>query len=129
MLSNFFYFLFFIEFTDKFLSLIYIELNYFFKIILLINITLFSVGLFSITLENKNFLLIFLSIELLNASLIMFFIVISCFYLNMGGIIYSLLLLSVAATESAIGLSLLINYHFAGKDNYLYLYNLNFLKG
>jgi NADH-quinone oxidoreductase subunit K len=117
---------FFVVYDDLFLSII---INDNFSLFIFLFIFLFSGGLFGTTLENKNFLLIFLFIELINASIIALFTLVAIFYFNAMGFIYSLLLLSVAATESAIGLSLLINYHFIVKNNYLSVSNLNFLKG
>lgn len=125
MLTNFFFF----ENFNKYVFLLHNDSYDLFKFIFLIIILCYCVGIFSICLENKNFLLIFLAIELVNASLIVLFIFFSCFFFNINGMIYSLILLGVAASESAIGLSLLINYHFVSKNNYLYLYDLNFLKG
>lgn len=130
MLSNLImshYFL--VEFVEKFIILLKNESYDLFKIIFVIILLCYCVGVFSICLENKNFLLVFLAIELVNATLIVFFIFFSCFFFNINGFVYSLILLSVAAAESAIGLSLLINYHFVSKNAYLYLYDLNFLKG
>lgn len=119
----------FVVYDDTFFNLINSKLTNNFTLLIFLFIFLFSSGLFGTTLENKNFLLLFLFIELINASIIALFTLLAIFYFNSMGFIYSLLLLSVAATESAIGLSLLINYHFVVKNNYLSVSNLNFLKG
>lgn len=103
--------------------------NNIFSLIVIILLFLFTCGLFGATLENKNFLLIFLCLELINASIICLFSFIGIFHFSLMGFIYSLVLLSVAASESAIGLSLLINYHFVSKNSCLSVKNLNFLKG
>ncbi len=101
-----------------------------FNSIIVLLIFFFCCGLFGSTLETKNFLLIFLFIELMNGSVIALFSVISIFTFEPAGFIYSLTLLSVAATESGIGLSLLVNYHYlCGDNNFLSVQNLNFLKG
>lgn len=101
----------------------------FLSLFLVIMCFLFSLTFFGVTLKNKNFLLIFLFLELLNGILVSFFILLGIYFLNPLNFIYALILLSVAAAESAIGLSLLINYHFVIKNSYLSVYYLVSLKG
>nr|YP_010338822.1 NADH dehydrogenase subunit 4L [Glaucosphaera vacuolata]UNJ18772.1 NADH dehydrogenase subunit 4L [Glaucosphaera vacuolata] len=72
---------------------------------------LFFVGVVGLFLNRKNILLLFMSIEIL-------LLAVSCnctffaFYLDdVVGEIFSILILSVAAAESAIGLAILVIYY------------------
>jgi len=80
---------------------------------------LFVIGLVGIVWNKQNFLIMLICIELMFFSLSLCFIFISLFTYNYIGQTLSLLIVSVAAAETAIGLSLLvISYRLGNKVNY-----------
>ena len=72
---------------------------------------LFFVGLSGIFLNRKNILIMLMSIELMLLSINFNFIVFSVFLDDIIGQLFCLLVLTVAAAESAIGLAILIIYY------------------
>jgi NADH-quinone oxidoreductase subunit K len=74
----------------------------------IINFFLFCIGLFGIILNRQNIIIILMSIELLLLSINLNFIYFSVFIDDVIGQVFSLLILTVAAAESAIGLAILI---------------------
>jgi NADH-quinone oxidoreductase subunit K len=78
---------------------------------LLIPMSLFLIGMFGLFLSRKNVILVIMSLELLllavNYNLLFF----STFLDDLMGQVCSLLFLSVAAAESAIGLAIIISYY------------------
>src|SRR5438445_767066 len=72
---------------------------------------LFTIGIFGIFLNRKNVIIILMSIELIllagNINLVAF----SAFLGDLVGQVYALLVLTVAAAETAIGLSILVAYY------------------
>ena len=72
---------------------------------------LFTLGVFGIFLNRKNVIIILMSIELIllagNINLVAF----SAFLGDLVGQVYALLVLTVAAAETAIGLSILVAYY------------------
>ena len=75
------------------------------------NIFLFIVGLFGIVLNRRNILIILMCIELVLLSLNLNFIVFSIYFDDLYGQIFSLFILTVAASESAVGLAIIIIYY------------------
>lgn len=71
-------------------------------------IGLFTIGIFGIVLNNKNLLILMLNIELMFLGICLLFLLISTNPLYFNAQIYTLVILSIAAAESAIGLGLLI---------------------
>ena len=72
---------------------------------------LFFIGLFGIFINRKNLLTIIICIELMLLS-INFNLLISAYYLDdILGEIFVLMILTVAAAESSIGLAILIIYY------------------
>ena len=69
---------------------------------------LFCVGLFGIILNRQNIIIILMSIELLLLSINLNFIYFSIVIDDIMGQVFSLLILTVAAAESAIGLAIMI---------------------
>ena len=72
---------------------------------------IFSLGTLGIFLNRKNVIVILMSIELIllavNINLVSFSI-----YLNdITGQIFTMLILTVAAAEAAIGLAIIVSYH------------------
>jgi NADH-quinone oxidoreductase subunit K len=78
---------------------------------LLLSATIFTIGTCGMFLFRKHVINILISLELLILSLNLNFIVFSCYLDDLLGQIYSLLLLTVAAAESSIGLSIVIVYY------------------
>lgn len=69
---------------------------------------LFCLGLFGIILNRQNIIVILMSIELLLLSINLNFIYFSVLIDDIMGQVFSLLILTVAAAESAIGLAIMI---------------------
>lgn len=72
---------------------------------------LFIIGLLGLTLNRKNFLIMIISIELLLLAINFNFIIFSIYLDDLIGQIYVVFILTIAATESAIGLAILILYY------------------
>ena len=87
-------------------------------LILLLNFSflLFFVGLVGIVWSKKNFLILLLCIELMFFSISLNFIFFSVYLHNFLGQIFCLLVVTSAASETAIGLSLLITACYLGKE-------------
>ncbi len=75
---------------------------------LIINFFLFCLGLFGIILNRQNIIIILMSVELLLLSVNLNFIFFSLYLDDIMGQIFSLIILTVAAAESAIGLAIMI---------------------
>ena len=72
---------------------------------------LFLIGILGLFLTKKNAIMILICLELLILSVNINFIVGSIFLDDLLGIIYSLINLTSAASESALGLALLILFY------------------
>ncbi len=72
---------------------------------------LFLIGLSGIFLNRKNIIILLMSIELLLLAVNLNFLMFSVFLDDIMGQIFALLVLTVAAAESAIGLALLVIYY------------------
>lgn len=79
--------------------------------ILYFSVLLFLIGLIGLYLTRKHAIMMLISLELLILSVNINFIVSSVYLDDLLGIIYSLINLTSAASESAIGLALLIIYY------------------
>ena len=91
----------------------------------LIGFLLYFIGLFAILLNIYNLLVTMLSIELLYLGGIICFIFIARHFSEVMGEIYGLLLLIVAASESAVGLGILIVlFRFGGSITYTHFSEL-----
>lgn len=77
----------------------------------LIALILFIIGLSGIFLNRKNIIIMLMSIELILLSINFNFIICSVFLDDIVGQIFALLILTVAAAESAIGLAILVIYY------------------
>jgi NADH-quinone oxidoreductase subunit K len=71
---------------------------------------LFFVGLLGIIFNTKNLILILFSIELLLLCVNFCFVIVSCYLDDIVGQMFSLFILTLAASESAIGLAILISF-------------------
>ena len=76
----------------------------------LISMLLFTIGIFGIFLNRKNVIVILMSIELMllagNINLVAF----SSFHGDLVGQIFTMIVLTVAAAEAAIGLAIVVVY-------------------
>ena len=90
-------------------------------------LTLFLISMLGMFLNQKNILIMLMSLEMLFLS-ISFFFIYSSFYLDdLVGQIFSLLILTVAAAESSIGLAILVIY-FRVRHN-ITIEFMNLMKG
>jgi NADH-quinone oxidoreductase subunit K len=78
---------------------------------LTISIILFLIGIWGIVLNRKNIIIMLMSIELMLLSINFNFIIFSVYLDDFIGQIFALLVLTVAAAESAIGLAILVAYY------------------
>jgi NADH-quinone oxidoreductase subunit K len=72
---------------------------------------IFCVGLFGIIFSKKNIIIVIMSIELLLLAINIFFIIFGICWGDIFGQIIALIVLTVAAAESAIGLAILVIYN------------------
>ena len=79
--------------------------------ILFLILLIFLSGIVGLVLNRKNILIIIISIELILLSVNLNFIIFSLYLDDIIGQIFVLFILTIAAAESAIGLSILTSYH------------------
>lgn len=72
---------------------------------------LFFFGVYGMFFSRKHIIIILLSLELILLSIDLNFCIFSIFLDDLLGQIYALLILTVAAAESSIGLAILIIYY------------------
>jgi NADH-quinone oxidoreductase subunit K len=75
------------------------------------NVILFSLGLLGMVFNKRSILIILICIELILLSVNLNFVTFSIYLDDSYGQIFSLLILTIAAAESAIGLAILILYY------------------
>ena len=78
---------------------------------LFITTLLFSIGAIGLVLNRKNILIIIMSIELMLLSVNLNFIIFSIYLDDVLGQLFVIFILTIAATESAIGLAILSSYY------------------
>lgn len=78
---------------------------------LTLNSILFAIGFFGITIRKKNILIILMAVELMLLAINMNFIIFSVYLDDLIGQLFALLILTVAAAESATGLALIVTYY------------------
>ncbi|MAV99715.1 MAG: NADH-quinone oxidoreductase subunit NuoK [Rhizobiales bacterium] len=88
---------------------------------------LFVIGIFGVFLNKKNIIIILMSIELMLLSVNINFVAFSSYLNDIMGQIFSLLILTVAAAEAAIGLAILVIY-FRNKGS-ISVDDINEMKG
>ena len=71
---------------------------------------LFTIGVFGIFLNRKNVIIILMSVELILLAVNINFVGFSAHLNDLVGQVFSLLILTVAAAEAAIGLAILVIY-------------------
>nr|WQF69669.1 NADH dehydrogenase subunit 4L [Ceramothamnion sp.] len=72
---------------------------------------LFFIGLLGMFLNKKNILIMLMSLEMLFLAVSGFFIFSAIYLDDISGQIFAILILTVAASESAIGLAILVIYY------------------
>jgi NADH-quinone oxidoreductase subunit K len=85
-------------------------------ILLTFTFSIYFLGLVGIVFNYKNFLVTMMSVELMYLGAVSSFVIYITFTHDPSGLIYSLLLLILAACESAIGLGLLIVLYRFGRS-------------
>jgi NADH-quinone oxidoreductase subunit K len=78
---------------------------------LTVSMILFLLGIWGIFLNRKNILIMLMSIELMILAVNLNFLFFSAYLDDLIGQLFALLILTVAAAESAIGLALLVVYY------------------
>jgi NADH:ubiquinone oxidoreductase subunit K len=95
--------------------------------LLSISIVLFLISMFGLFLLRRNLIVILMSIELLLLSVNFNFIIFSIYLDDIIGQIFTLLILTVAAAESSIGLAILVMYY--RRKGIISINILNYIKG
>ncbi|MEK9978396.1 MAG: NADH-quinone oxidoreductase subunit NuoK [Paracoccaceae bacterium] len=72
--------------------------------------TLFVIGIFGLFLNRKNIIILLMSVELLLLSVNINLVAFSSFAQDLVGQVFTLLVLTVAAAEAAIGLAILVSF-------------------
>lgn len=78
---------------------------------LIVSALMFTIGIVGIILNRKNVILILMCVELILLSVSLNLVSFSAFLKDLTGQVFSLLVLTVAAAEAAIGLAILVAYH------------------
>jgi NADH-quinone oxidoreductase subunit K len=78
---------------------------------LAVSMTLFLLGIWGIFLNRKNIIVMLMSIELMLLAVNLNLLIFSVYLDDLIGQMFALLVLTVAAAESAIGLALLVVYY------------------
>lgn len=93
---------------------------------ILVSIIIFMISFFGLIYNKKSILIILISIELILLSVNILFIVFSIYLDDIVGQIFTIFILTIAAAETSIGLSLLlVSYKVRGNiliDNFNLLY-------
>jgi NADH-quinone oxidoreductase subunit K len=88
---------------------------------------LFTLGVFGIFLNRKNVIIILMSVELLLLAVNINLVAFSHFLGDMVGQIFTMIILTVAAAEAAIGLAILVVY-FRNRGS-IAVEDINVMKG
>jgi len=78
---------------------------------LAVSFILFLLGIWGIFFNRKNIIIMLMSIELMLLAVNLNFVLFSVYLDDLVGQLFALLILTVAAAESAIGLALLVVYY------------------
>lgn len=93
---------------------------------ILVSVLIFMISFFGLIYNKKSILIILISIELILLSVNILFIVFSIYLDDIVGQIFTIFILTIAAAETSIGLSLLlVSYKVRGNiliDNFNLLY-------
>ncbi len=88
---------------------------------------LFTIGVFGIFVNRKNVIIILMSIEIILLSVNINLVAFSAYLHNLQGQIFALIVLTVAAAESAVGLAILVTY-FRNRGG-IAVEHINLMKG
>jgi NADH:ubiquinone oxidoreductase subunit K len=88
---------------------------------------LFIIGLLGIFLLKRNLIIILMSIELVLLAVNFNFLIFSVYLDDVMGQIFTLLILTVAAAESSIGLAILVMYY--RRKGIISINLMNYIKG
>ena len=88
---------------------------------------LFTIGVFGIFVNRKNVIVILMSIELILLAVNINLVAFSSFLGDLVGQVFALLVLTVAASEAAIGLAILVVY-FRNRGS-IAVEDINLMKG
>jgi len=94
---------------------------------LIVAAMLFTLGVAGIILNRKNIIIILMSVELILLSVNINLVAFSSFLSDLTGQVFSLLILTVAAAEAAIGLAVLVTY-FRNRGS-IAVEDINVMKG
>ena len=83
---------------------------------LIVAAVLFTIGVLGIFVNRKNIIVILMSIELMLLAVNINLVAFSSFQHNLIGQIFTMIVLTVAAAEAAIGLAILVVY-FRNRNN------------
>ena len=72
---------------------------------------MFTLGIFGIFLNRKNLIVIMMSIELMLLSVNINLVAFSSFLNDLVGQVFTMLVLTVAAAEAAIGLAIVVTFY------------------
>ena len=72
--------------------------------------TLFVIGIFGLFLNRKNIIILLMSVELILLSVNINLVAFSSFAQDLVGQVFTLLVLTVAAAEAAIGLAIIVSF-------------------
>ena len=76
-----------------------------------VSTTLFLIGVLGIVLNRKNILIILMSVELILLAVNINLVSFSIYLQDITGQIFTMLILTVAAAEAAIGLAIIVSYY------------------
>src|SRR5271170_1473655 len=88
---------------------------------------LFTIGVLGLFVNRKNVIVILMSIELMLLAVNINFVAFSAFQHNLVGQIFTMIVLTVAAAEAAIGLAILVVY-FRNRGT-IAVEDINLMKG
>lgn len=88
---------------------------------------LFTLGIFGIFLNRKNLIVILMSIELMLLAVNINFVAFSSFLGDLVGQVFTMIVLTVAAAEAAIGLAIVVVFYRARRS--IAVDDINELKG
>ena len=94
---------------------------------LILGAIIFTIGVLGIFLNKKNVIIILMSIELLLLSVNINFIAFSSYLNDISGQVFAMFILTVAASEAAIGLAILVAF-FRNKSS-IAVEDINQMKG
>ena len=88
---------------------------------------MFCIGIVGIFLNRKNLIIILMSIELMLLSVNINFVAFSAYIGDLMGQVFTMLVLTVAAAEAAIGLAIVVVYYRARQS--IEVEDINRLRG